>query len=281
MNIVIISEYATRELYVIEQIIKEYPSATVVRPVYPTSSDSDKNTNDDKNIFDRIKKLADAVSWKLHRTLWDRKFYPDRNIPNIPNIIEIPESKLHSPAGIETVDVLSPDILITCRSPLLKPELFNLAEKAAINIHYGVAPYYRGNDTLFWPLYYDDFDHLGGSIHHLTEGVDTGNIVAEVYPSLTPWDGEINVDFKTSRLLAKALLEFLKTAERNNSDLSGKPQLVKGRNFKSADRTHKKSLEYLCKRAIGLSRPPRRDERMVTHFSSRTKSATAPSSVVL
>lgn len=110
-------------------------------------------------------------------------------------------------------------------------------------MHYGIAPEYRGNDTLFWPLYFNEIKKVGGCIHHLTEGVDTGNILAEVYPPLSPGDSEIDVDYKTSSLLATALLNFLKCSEKSDVDLAGKPQLKKGRNFKSCERTFAKSLE--------------------------------------
>lgn len=274
MNIVIISEYSARELYIIEQILKEYPSATVVRPTYPSDSPKSRKSPIDK--LPGIRKWTDALVGKARYKLWERKFYPDNEYPDITNIIEIPESELHESSGIQTFEILSPDILITCRAPIISRDLINIPDIAAINIHYGIAPDYRGNDTLFWPLYFNDFDKVGGCIHHLTEGIDTGNILAEVYPSLSPCDGEIEIDYKTSRLLAIALLKFLKYAERNDVNLSGKPQLKKGQNYNRDKRTFTKSLGYVLKRAVGLSSPPRRNSRINNYFSSQTSRNPAP-----
>ncbi|MEX0609301.1 MAG: formyl transferase [Balneolaceae bacterium] len=262
MNIVIISEYATRELYVIEQIIKQYPSAVVVQPTY--SEKASNQTLQKKTFF---KDLANRVSWKLHRELWNRKIYPGKNFPEISNKVLIPSDDLNGEKGIETVKKLSPDVLITCRSPLLKPGLIEIPSLAAINIHYGIAPFYRGNDTLFWPLFYNDFDHLGGCIHHLTKGIDTGNIIAEVYPELHFRDGEISVDCKTTHLLAQAVLRFLQAVEKSGESFSGKPQKETGRNFNSKERTLSKSLKYLAKRALGFSHPPKRSAKVVTYFN--------------
>ena len=59
------------------------------------------------------------------------------------------------------------------RGPLIK----FLVKKKAINIHMGVSPYYRGTDCNFWALY-DNNPHLVGStIHLLSEGLDSGQIL--------------------------------------------------------------------------------------------------------
>lgn len=259
MKIVIISEYATRELYVIEQIIKKYPSTIVVQPTYSTNGQS-------KPGKFKFEQFANRISWKLHRELWNRKIYPGNKFPEIPNKKFIPSSDLNTRTGVEALEKLSPDILITCRAPLLKPEIINVPAIAALNIHYGIAPHYRGNDTLFWPLYYNDFEYLGGCIHHLTEGIDTGNVIAEVYPELEPSDGEISVDIKTTQLLAKATLMFLESVENSTADITGKSQDIAGRNFNSKERRLSASLKYLAKRTVRLSRPPYRNERIVTYF---------------
>lgn len=260
MKIVIISEYATRELYVIERILEAHPSAVVVRPTYSPSS---HNGSTQKVNFQR---LINQFTWKLHRELWNRKIYPDKSFPIIANQVHIPATDLHSSVGVEAIKKLSPDILISCRSPLLKPEIIRLAKIAAVNIHYGIAPQYRGNDTLFWPLFYEDYDHIGGCIHHLTEGIDTGNILAEVYPDLNPKDGEIAIDYKTTKLLAIAALRFLKAVENRTAKIEGKPQHTRGRNFNRADRTPPVSLKYLIKRSVGMSRPPKRKGKIIAYF---------------
>ncbi|MEX0721815.1 MAG: formyltransferase family protein [Balneolaceae bacterium] len=262
MNIVVISEYATRELYVIEQIQKRYPSTIVVQPSYNGESSKGKKASPKK----RFQQFTNRITWKLHRELWDRKIFPQKKLPDVSNKIFIPSSELNEPAGIKAIRELTPDILITCRAPLLKPGLIQIPTIAAVNIHYGIAPHYRGNDTLFWPLFFEDYKNLGGSLHHLTEGIDTGNIIAEVYPGLKPTDGEIALDIKTTQLLAKAMLLFLEAAEHSNADLTGKVQSIAGRNFNSKDRTLSMSIKYLVKRMLGLSRPPHRSEKIVTYF---------------
>lgn len=266
MNIVIISEYTSRELYIVEQIIRKYPSAVVIQPY--SAKKFHQNGVKKKKPRKTVESFINRVTWKLHRVLWDRKFYPQRNFPEIENKVSISFSNLNGPEGVKLLKDLLPDVLITCRAPLLSDELIEIPRIAAVNIHFGLPPEYRGNDTLFWPLYYEDYDRLGGCIHHLTSGVDTGNILAEVYPPLSYFDGEIAVDYKTTLLLAKAALQFLKVTESTASYYPGKAQIHKGRNFRRTDRTFGKSLKYILKRMAGFSGPPKRTGRIVTHFES-------------
>jgi len=62
------------------------------------------------------------------------------------------------------------------------------ARTCAVNAHFGIPPRYRGNDTLFWALSDRAPECVGGVLHHLDAGIDTGAIVAECYPALTPRD---------------------------------------------------------------------------------------------
>lgn len=266
MNIVIISDFTSRELFIVEQITREYPSATVIRP--SSVSGFQKNGSGRSKRRQTTRQFINRITWKLHRVLWDKKFYSAGNSPELKNTLSIPFSELNNSGGIEMLTELAPDILITCRAPLLKNKLIEIPEIATVNIHFGLAPNYRGNDTLFWPLYYNDYEHLGGCIHHITTGIDTGNILAEVYPPLSTFDGEIAVDYNTTLLLAKAILQFLKETEATGSRFPGKKQDGKGRNFNSADRTFGKSLSYITKRMCGLSRPPKRNSTIITHFES-------------
>lgn len=73
---------------------------------------------------------------------------------------------------------LSSDLYIVFGSSYIKGDLIDvLVKKKAINIHAGIVPYYRGNDCNFWALC-DDNPHLVGStIHILSKGLDSGDIL--------------------------------------------------------------------------------------------------------
>lgn len=246
----------------IEQVQREYPDAMVIIPHHVASEWKPESFYKKKNW---PLHFINAVTWKIHRELWNRKFYPNEEFPLLSNTFPVAWDKLNKETGINLLKRLDPDILIVSSAPILSSELINIP-KLAVNIHVGIPPYYRGNDTVFWPLYKRDYDHVGGCIHEVSNRLDGGDIFTEVYPSLRPSDGEISIEYKITLLLTEALLDLLKRAEIVNCELKGKSQIEKGRNYKSAERTLFVSFWYLMKRLIGLSRPLRREKRIVPYY---------------
>lgn len=258
MNIIIISEYESRELYVIEQIQKKYPRAIVIQPIHQAG---ERKTS----LKPDFSKTGNRIRWKIQRSLWDRRLYPRKSFPKIYNKQFILMDKLNSDEGVEYIRRLKPDVLLTCRAPILNEDIIAIPKLAAVNVHYGIAPFYRGNHTLFWPLLLGDYDRLGGCIHYLAQGIDTGHILAEVYPALHSADGEITVDIKTTKLLAAAVLALLQELESGNIP-KGIPQQTKGRNFNNKERSFLKSLQFLARHSLYISRPPRREAKVRYFF---------------
>ena len=75
-------------------------------------------------------------------------------------------------------DFLKSDVYIVFGSSYIKGELIDyLVKQKTINIHMGVSPYYRGTACNFWALY-DNNPHLvGATIHMLSKGLDSGQIL--------------------------------------------------------------------------------------------------------
>lgn len=265
MKIVVISECTYIERYIIDQIILHYPDVIVVKPLY-------RNVVAGYNVPAYYLPNKLAVAWiqricrKLYREIATRKFFSKLNAGNNWGELVAIRADLSLPEGIQTIHELSPDVLITCSAPMLSPEIIQQAKIAAINIHFGIAPSYRGHDTLFWPLFYGDHHMIGACIHHLSKGVDRGSILAEVYPSLSPKDGEIDIDIKTTLLLNKPILQILKLLEKSGDAPEGKHQQGKGRNFKSSERTLIINFKYLVKKWLGLTHLPARNARIICHF---------------
>ncbi len=257
MKIVIISECKIRELPIVEKILLHYPGATIIQPIFTGKQKSSSKT---------INVLGKKILGKIHRKILAQKLYPGKNFPKLANLIKVPSHELNTFAGTTLLQSLSPDILITCRAPLLKNELIEIPKWGAINVHYGIAPHYRGNDSLFWALYHRDYEHLGGCIHYLSPGVDTGNILAEVFPPLQSKDGEALLDIKTTYMLSETLVQILRKLETEQYQPTGKPQATKGKNYKSKDRTFGKSLQFIIKKRLGLARPGYRDQKINAYY---------------
>ncbi len=58
----------------------------------------------------------------------------------------------------------------------------------AANIHMGVSPYYRGSSCNFWALADGRADLVGATVHLLSEGLDSGDILFHAFPAPGPHD---------------------------------------------------------------------------------------------
>lgn len=88
--------------------------------------------------------------------------------------------------------ILSEDQVVTCVSSedqipdgdilvsfgfkrIISPEVLGRFERGGVNIHIGFLPWNRGADPNFWSFF--DNTKKGVTIHHINEGIDTGDIV--------------------------------------------------------------------------------------------------------
>jgi hypothetical protein len=272
MKIVIISQCSPREKIVVHEIIKNFYEVVLIHSKASKSLvnkvQKPKNGSKAKSqtFFD---KNGLRFFHKFHKISIQRKagnFNPENHDFTK---IDFPFSEINTEKGIGLLRSLQPDILFTCNAPILKGEILEIPRIAAINVHYGIPPHYRGNDTLFWAYIKKDFDNLGGCLHYTTKGVDKGNILAEVFPSLEPKDGLVEVDIKTSELLAKAAVKILKSIENCGEIPKGKVQVEKGRNYKLHEKTLFHYLGYLAQHNLGLLRPKVRKEKTLFYHGQK------------
>jgi hypothetical protein len=82
-------------------------------------------------------------------------------------------------------DLLDADIFVVFGSSYIKGDLCEiLIGKKAVNIHMGVSPYYRGSGCNFWALYDGNPHMVGATLHFLSKGLDSGDIIGHALPSL-------------------------------------------------------------------------------------------------
>jgi methionyl-tRNA formyltransferase len=151
-----------------------------------------------------------------------------RQVPTlvVPNI--------NDPAVIEFIQAQAPDLLAVCGTSVLKPEVFTLAPKGAINIHTGITPEYRSADPIFWALYQGQPDKVGVTIHYIDKGIDTGSIIHQasvpVYATDTLASISVRCIRRGAELYSRALSEIENGTVRTISRAG-----VKSRAFLSVD----------------------------------------------
>jgi methionyl-tRNA formyltransferase len=179
---------------------------------------------------------------------------------------------INTKAFAQSLQALETDVLVTAGCPLLKPEIFEVPKIATINIHNGIAPAYRGQRTIFWPLYYRDFDNIGITLHQIDRGVDTGPILARGFPELCPGDNEATIFAKSTVLAADLLCKLL--ADWKVGPVAGVRQSGGGRNYRTLDDRIWLDASYRFLRAVGRRPIPNRPARVELHYDRQSSSVT-------
>jgi len=70
-------------------------------------------------------------------------------------------------------------ILVNSYAMILKPDLLDLVQYHAFNVHWALLPRHRGPNPLQWALIHGD-PKTGVTLHCIEQGLDSGDIVAQV-----------------------------------------------------------------------------------------------------
>jgi methionyl-tRNA formyltransferase len=115
-------------------------------------------------------------------------------------------------ACLEFIRTHGPELLAVCGTSILKPEVFTLAPKGAINIHTGITPEYRSADPIFWALYRGEPEKVGVTIHYVDRGIDTGSIIYQETVPVYAQDSLASISVRCIRrgaeLYSRALAEI-------------------------------------------------------------------------
>lgn len=143
----------------------------------------------------------------------------------------------HNAADCENlIKDIAPDVIVVYGTLLIKENIFSLAKKCTLNMHTGLSPYYRGDSTLFWPVYYNDKEHLGVTVHQLVPEVDGGDIVYTGKVEYTAGDTESHIFSKGVQIGTELYIQAVKDALGDNI-VYHKQDLSLGREFRWIQRT--------------------------------------------
>ena len=101
----------------------------------------------------------------------------------------------HSSESIDLIKSLDADLGIVYGTNIIKESVFGLPRLGSINLHQGLAPYYRGGPPVFWELFNDE-NEVGLTVHFVATKVDTGDIVLQKAIPLN-YDFGLGDDFET------------------------------------------------------------------------------------
>jgi len=266
MNIVAISTLSPQHHFVLSAIDETWPLKAVLQPVRrsraPTSKQWMKLLKSPIRTTARRLQLGfyDWLDGRIHRQVANELGTPSLAGPLETRTVRIYEEDINSDETADLIRALEPDLVITSSCPLLKRKIFAAPRLATINIHWGVAPYYRGEHTLFWPQYFGDYENIGVTIHQIDDGIDTGPVLAVGFPALSPDDTQASLQAKCARMSVELLAEVLTRIE-NSERVHGLTLHERGRLFLRRDRWFWHDIAYWLRRRMANRCLPRTEAR--------------------
>jgi len=134
---------------------------------------------------------------------------------------------------IETLNKISPGLIVVAGTRKLKKEIYGIAKKGAINLHSGILPYYRGADSEFWALYNGDTDRIGVTIHFVSDELDGGDIILQARQNVAAKDDHRSLRMKNIVLGAEKIVEAVRLIEKGDVKRQ-KQDSSQARTYKSA-----------------------------------------------
>ena len=168
MNITLITSDQIRHNYLVNLLSNIATKLNVIQEKKTFFSNQNKISNLMKNYFLKVDEAQKKI---FGNTAIDKK---NKNI----KLLSLGNNELEKCSLNFLSDFLNSDIFIVFGSSFIKKDLVNfLIDHKALNIHLGISPYYRGTDCNFWALF-DNNPHLvGATIHLLSKGLDSGQIL--------------------------------------------------------------------------------------------------------
>lgn len=169
----------------------------------------------------------------------------------------IAASQLNRPATARVIQQYRPDLVWVCCAPLLSRNIYGLARLATLNVHFGRAPAYRGEHTIFWPLVRRDYANVGVTIHQINDGIDAGLVWGRAQLAVEPGDNESTLTVKAARSAADLAAEITVAAARGPLTVASPLTAERGQQFNFASRRiwHDARLWLSSRRGFSQAEP--------------------------
>jgi folate-dependent phosphoribosylglycinamide formyltransferase PurN len=160
-------------------------------------------------------------------------FFSDGKEPQIPgNVPVISDADVNSPAVVEFVTRLEPDVICVNGTNLLRAPMLGLRPRlrhGIINLHTGLSPYSRGGNCNMFMLLEGHPELVGLTVHYIDEGIDSGDIIVTARPAMNPDDNFYQLEAKVFRLGIDLMLACVDQAAKGHAPRE--KQWTKGKLF--------------------------------------------------
>ncbi|WP_175494738.1 formyltransferase family protein [Salegentibacter flavus] len=130
-------------------------------------------------------------------------------------LLEVEHGMMNSGQVVERLKALDPVFILLFGTSIIMSQILNHFKNRVINFHLGLSPYYRGSATNLFPLYYNEPECIGATLHLASAEVDRGAILYQFRPEISKDDSLHDIGNKTilkgGKLLPKVLEAYRNT----------------------------------------------------------------------
>lgn len=199
--------------------------------------------------------LCNRYQWLVRKVLgYDkyRKQYFYFEQPLNSKIINVPN--INSENVIYLINQYPCNLYIVMGTSILKAPLLESCNADIINIHGGYLPDYRGNNCIYFAYQNNDFDKIANTIHFIDKGIDTGDIIKIVKPSILKKDNPETLYCKAKKQAIHQLLGIIRNYQ-NGTPIPRYPQNIGiGKQYKTEERNPKTAILFWVRRHLGRKR---------------------------
>jgi methionyl-tRNA formyltransferase len=122
--------------------------------------------------------------------------------------------RVNAPEFVARLGEITPDLCVSMSyDQIFQQPIREIAPHGFINCHAGKLPFYRGRNPINWALINNEAE-VGLTVHHVDEGIDTGDIVAQHTVPATWGDTYGSVLAKVVAAFPSVVLEAVASIER-------------------------------------------------------------------
>ena len=212
-------------------------------------------------VDDFFKRSAVMQTYFSHVMAAETKIFGDIGfLPGNVKTLPIKMGDLNKLSREQLAGALDSDVYVVFGASYIKGWLIDLlVERQALNIHMGLSPYYRGSSCNFWALYDGHPGHVGATIHMLSKGLDSGDMLFHCVPNHVPGDTPFDFTMRSVAVAHGGLVDRI-----GRGDILTLPRVKQDRSqemryTRNADFTDEVAAEFLARhldlRSEALQRP--------------------------
>lgn len=169
----------------------------------------------------RLDELLFGHPYLVDRTDW-KQFADFDEIGRFYGLPVVRVGNINDDEAAATLRGWAPDLGVVCGGRIVKPHILAIPRLGVLNKHSAILPRHRGLSAEYWCLYYEDFEHLGVTVHFVEPGLDNGNIVVQKRLVFHKGDTPQSLRVQSEVVGRDALVEAVRLVEETGT--RGTPQ---------------------------------------------------------